>query len=140
MVKDDLHLDVLAQLELQLQDAIFDLLEYQHVGSVKQIEKHSRRLARATDSDFTYWKFWKRRLGTVTAEYKKWRVFFKNKIMGRTSKDLNDLVHFHPLFPFHANHAVFRLQYSSARAVNWTISTGRLLAATTAASIQGQAL
>jgi hypothetical protein len=37
-------------------------------------------------------KYWKRRLATVTAEYKKWRIFFKNKIMGRTSKDLNDLV------------------------------------------------
>ena len=38
-------------------------------------------------------KYWKRRLATVTAEYKKWRIFFKNhQLMGRTSKDLNDLV------------------------------------------------
>lgn len=37
-------------------------------------------------------KYWKRRLATVTAEYKKWRIFFKNQIMGRTSKDLNELV------------------------------------------------
>lgn len=37
-------------------------------------------------------KYWKRRLATVTAEYKKWRIFYKNQIMGRTSNDLNDLV------------------------------------------------
>ncbi|EFX75286.1 hypothetical protein DAPPUDRAFT_56271 [Daphnia pulex] len=37
-------------------------------------------------------KYWKRRLATVTAEYKKWRIFFKNQMMGRASKDLNDIV------------------------------------------------
>lgn len=36
-------------------------------------------------------KYWKRRLATVTAEYKKWRIFFKNQMMGRASKDLNDI-------------------------------------------------
>lgn len=40
-------------------------------------------------------KYWKRRLATVTAEYKKWRIFFKNRIMGRASKDLNDVVSCH---------------------------------------------
>ena len=44
-------------------------------------------------------KYWKRRLATVTAEYKKWRIFYKNQIMGRTSKDLNDLVIFQIEFP-----------------------------------------
>ncbi len=39
-------------------------------------------------------KYWKRRLATVTAEYKKWRIFFKNQMMGRASKDLNDIVRF----------------------------------------------
>ena len=44
-------------------------------------------------------KYWKRRLATVTAEYKKWRIFFKNhQLMGRTSKDLNDLVFFFIFF------------------------------------------
>ena len=46
-------MDVLAQLELQLQAAIFDLLEYQNVGSVKQKEQHNRRRTRASGHDAT---------------------------------------------------------------------------------------
>lgn len=37
-------------------------------------------------------KYWKRKLATVTAEYKKWRMFYKNKIMGWTAKDGSDMV------------------------------------------------
>jgi hypothetical protein len=37
-------------------------------------------------------KYWKRKLATVTAEYKKWRMFYKNKIMGWTAKDGSDTV------------------------------------------------
>jgi len=37
-------------------------------------------------------KYWKRKLATVTAEYKKWRMFYKNKIMGWTSKDGDNMV------------------------------------------------
>ncbi|CAG7635462.1 unnamed protein product, partial [Allacma fusca] len=32
-------------------------------------------------------KYWKRKLSTVAAEYKKWRLFYRNKIMGWTLKD-----------------------------------------------------
>ncbi|XP_043489443.1 MLX-interacting protein-like isoform X2 [Polistes fuscatus] len=32
-------------------------------------------------------KYWKRKLAAVTAEYKKWRMFYRNKILGWTSKD-----------------------------------------------------
>lgn len=27
-------------------------------------------------------KYWKRKLSTVAAEYKKWRLFYRNRIMG----------------------------------------------------------
>jgi hypothetical protein len=37
-------------------------------------------------------KYWKRKLATVTAEYKKWRMFYKNKIMGWTSKEGDNVV------------------------------------------------
>lgn len=37
-------------------------------------------------------KYWKRRLATVTAEYKKWRIFFKNQMIERSSKDIGGLV------------------------------------------------
>ncbi|KYQ49180.1 Williams-Beuren syndrome chromosomal region 14 protein [Trachymyrmex zeteki] len=32
-------------------------------------------------------KYWKRKLAAVTAEYKKWRMFYRNKILGWTNKD-----------------------------------------------------
>ncbi|XP_046391312.1 carbohydrate-responsive element-binding protein isoform X2 [Ischnura elegans] len=37
-------------------------------------------------------KYWKRKLATVTAEYKKWRMFYKNKIMGWTGKEIPDML------------------------------------------------
>lgn len=36
-------------------------------------------------------KYWKRKLEAVTAEYKKWRMFYKNQSFGYI-KDANDLV------------------------------------------------
>lgn len=41
-------------------------------------------------------KYWKRKLAAVTAEYKKWRMFYRNKILGWTNKDGTEMV-FHPL-------------------------------------------
>ncbi|EZA59767.1 MLX-interacting protein isoform X2 [Ooceraea biroi] len=32
-------------------------------------------------------KYWKRKLAAVTAEYKKWRMFYRNRILGWTAKD-----------------------------------------------------
>jgi hypothetical protein len=37
-------------------------------------------------------KYWKRKLAAVTAEYKKWRMFYRNRIMGWSAKDGNDMV------------------------------------------------
>ncbi|XP_021937164.1 MLX-interacting protein isoform X2 [Zootermopsis nevadensis] len=37
-------------------------------------------------------KYWKRKLAAVTAEYKKWRMFYRNKFMGWSSKDGNDMI------------------------------------------------
>ncbi|XP_011503431.1 PREDICTED: MLX-interacting protein [Ceratosolen solmsi marchali] len=37
-------------------------------------------------------KYWKRKLAAVTAEYKKWRMFYRNKILGWTNKDGNNLL------------------------------------------------
>lgn len=37
-------------------------------------------------------KYWKRKLAAVTAEYKKWRMFYRNKILGWTSKDGNEMM------------------------------------------------
>ena len=37
-------------------------------------------------------KYWKRKLSTVAAEYKKWRLFYRNKIMGWTHHMPADLV------------------------------------------------
>lgn len=39
-------------------------------------------------------KYWKRKLAAVTAEYKKWRMFYRNKILGWTNKDGTDIVRF----------------------------------------------
>ncbi|KAJ9596440.1 hypothetical protein L9F63_012524 [Diploptera punctata] len=36
-------------------------------------------------------KYWKRKLAAVTAEYKKWRMFYRNRVMGWSSKDGNDM-------------------------------------------------
>lgn len=36
-------------------------------------------------------KYWKRKLEAVTAEYKKWRMFYKNQSSGYI-RDANDLV------------------------------------------------
>lgn len=39
-------------------------------------------------------KYWKRKLSNVAAEYKKWRLFYRNRIMGWNHKDSTpDLVH-----------------------------------------------
>jgi MAX-like protein X len=37
-------------------------------------------------------KYWKRKLAAVTAEYKKWRMFYRNRLMGWSAKDGNDMV------------------------------------------------
>ncbi|XP_033224380.1 MLX-interacting protein-like isoform X2 [Belonocnema kinseyi] len=37
-------------------------------------------------------KYWKRKLAAVTAEYKKWRMFYRNKVLGWTSKDGTDML------------------------------------------------
>lgn len=37
-------------------------------------------------------KYWKRKLAAVTAEYKKWRMFYRNKILGWTNKDGTEMV------------------------------------------------
>ncbi|KAG7188203.1 hypothetical protein KM043_016078 [Ampulex compressa] len=37
-------------------------------------------------------KYWKRKLAAVTAEYKKWRMFYRNKILGWTSKDGSEMM------------------------------------------------
>lgn len=37
-------------------------------------------------------KYWKRKLAAVTAEYKKWRMFYRNKILGWTNKDGTEVV------------------------------------------------
>jgi MAX-like protein X len=37
-------------------------------------------------------KYWKRKLAAVTAEYKKWRMFYSNKKMGWSPKDGSDMV------------------------------------------------
>nr|CAD7457016.1 unnamed protein product [Timema tahoe] len=36
-------------------------------------------------------KYWKRKLAAVTAEYKKWRMFYRNRFMGWGTKDGSDL-------------------------------------------------
>ncbi|PSN49477.1 hypothetical protein C0J52_12168 [Blattella germanica] len=36
-------------------------------------------------------KYWKRKLAAVTAEYKKWRMFYRNRAMGWSSKDGTDM-------------------------------------------------
>ncbi|XP_060518280.1 MLX-interacting protein [Cylas formicarius] len=42
-------------------------------------------------------KYWKRKLAAVTAEYKKWRMFYRNNLLGNTprtsSERLNDIDH-----------------------------------------------
>lgn len=40
-------------------------------------------------------KYWKRQLEAVTAEYKKWRIYYKNKISGRTTLE-SDAVSTYP--------------------------------------------
>ncbi|XP_044018471.1 GATA zinc finger domain-containing protein 14-like isoform X2 [Aphidius gifuensis] len=37
-------------------------------------------------------KYWKRKLAAVTAEYKKWRMFYRNRILGWTNKDGTDML------------------------------------------------
>ncbi|XP_017766999.1 PREDICTED: carbohydrate-responsive element-binding protein isoform X1 [Eufriesea mexicana] len=37
-------------------------------------------------------KYWKRKLAAVTAEYKKWRMFYRNKILGCTNKDGTEMM------------------------------------------------
>lgn len=36
-------------------------------------------------------KYWKRKLQAVTAEYKKWRMYYRNQTLGCMHKDLIDL-------------------------------------------------
>lgn len=38
-------------------------------------------------------KYWKRKLEAVTAEYKKWRMFYRNQALGH-SKDITDFVRY----------------------------------------------
>ncbi|CAG9838208.1 unnamed protein product [Diabrotica balteata] len=35
-------------------------------------------------------KYWKRKLAAVTAEYKRWRMFYRNNILGHVTKDVTD--------------------------------------------------
>lgn len=35
-------------------------------------------------------KYWKRKLAAVTAEYKRWRMFYRNNILGHVTKDATD--------------------------------------------------
>jgi len=37
-------------------------------------------------------KYWKRKLAAVTAEYKKWRMFYRNRIMGWSPRDGSDMI------------------------------------------------
>lgn len=37
-------------------------------------------------------KYWKRKLAAVTAEYKKWRMFYRNKNMGWSPRDGSDMI------------------------------------------------
>ncbi|XP_030755252.1 carbohydrate-responsive element-binding protein isoform X2 [Sitophilus oryzae] len=37
-------------------------------------------------------KYWKRKLAAVTAEYKKWRMFYRNNILGHTPKESMDML------------------------------------------------
>lgn len=37
-------------------------------------------------------KYWKRKLNAVTAEYKKWRMFYRNRLLGWGIKDGQDMV------------------------------------------------
>ncbi|CAL7947676.1 unnamed protein product [Xylocopa violacea] len=37
-------------------------------------------------------KYWKRKLAAVTAEYKKWRMFYRNRILGWTNKDGTEMM------------------------------------------------
>ncbi|XP_011689721.1 PREDICTED: MLX-interacting protein isoform X2 [Wasmannia auropunctata] len=37
-------------------------------------------------------KYWKRKLAAVTAEYKKWRMFYRNQILGWTNKDGTEMM------------------------------------------------
>uniref|UniRef100_A0A6P7GQV0 Carbohydrate-responsive element-binding protein-like n=1 Tax=Diabrotica virgifera virgifera TaxID=50390 RepID=A0A6P7GQV0_DIAVI len=37
-------------------------------------------------------KYWKRKLAAVTAEYKRWRMFYRNNILGHVTKDVTDSV------------------------------------------------
>ncbi|XP_011881739.1 PREDICTED: MLX-interacting protein isoform X2 [Vollenhovia emeryi] len=37
-------------------------------------------------------KYWKRKLKAVTAEYKKWRMFYRNKLLGWTNKDGTEMM------------------------------------------------
>lgn len=37
-------------------------------------------------------KYWKRRAEAVTAEYKKWRMYYRNRALGWGNKDVPDVV------------------------------------------------
>lgn len=37
-------------------------------------------------------KYWKRKLEAVTAEYKRWRLFYRNRSLGHTPKEILDPV------------------------------------------------
>lgn len=63
-------------------------------------------------------KYWKRKLSTVAAEYKKWRLFYRNRIMGWNQKDSTpDLV----LSPFHSKIFTFFVYF-----LEWTKKYRRL--------------
>lgn len=51
-------------------------------------------------------KYWKRKLEAVTAEYKKWRMFYKNQTMGYI-RDANDLVSISTYFSAISNNFTF---------------------------------
>jgi hypothetical protein len=41
-------------------------------------------------------KYWKRKLAAVTAEYKKWRMFYRNHALGQSVKDDVEMVQYLP--------------------------------------------
>ncbi|KAJ8920875.1 hypothetical protein NQ315_015668 [Exocentrus adspersus] len=48
-------------------------------------------------------KYWKRKLAAVTAEYKRWRMFYRNNLLGHMTKDAVDALHDSDLLVWESN-------------------------------------
>ncbi|XP_049821899.1 MLX-interacting protein isoform X2 [Aethina tumida] len=48
-------------------------------------------------------KYWKRKLAAVTAEYKKWRMFYRNHALGHAAKDSSDMLNDMELLTWDSN-------------------------------------